>query len=63
MELIDSNQQWHEVQRRQGDYSGMGTVQQASVTKSNAITSKHQNNDTDSHGSSNHKGRRHKSKR
>lgn len=63
MELIDSNQQWHDVQRRQTDYNGMSSVQQASVMKSNAITTKHQNNDTDSHGSSNHKGRRHKTKR
>lgn len=61
IELVDSNQQWHDVQRRQTDY-GLATVQHASVTKSNAITSKHQMNDSDSHGNS-HKGRRHKTKR
>lgn len=63
MELIDSNLQWHEVQRRQADCSGLSAVQQASVMKSNVAISKHQNNDTDSHGSSNHKGRRHKKTR
>ena len=62
MELIDSNHQWNEVQRRQTD-SGFSAVQQASVMKSSMATSKHQSNDTDSHGSSNHRGRRHKKNR
>lgn len=60
MELIDSNLQWHEVQRRQIDSSGFSSVQQASVMKSsNLATSKHQFNDLDSH----HRSRRHKKNR
>ena len=61
VELIDSNMQWHDVQKRQAELTGGSSVQQASVMKSNMAT-KSQNNDTDSHshGSSHHRSRRHK---
>lgn len=62
--LVDSNHQWHEVQRRQAELTGGSAVQQASVMKSSLAT-KHQNNDTDSHShsSSHHRSRRHKKNR
>lgn len=49
LELVDSNPQWHEVQRRQFNASGTSSVQQASVMRSNFATSKQQFNDNDSY--------------
>lgn len=56
-ELVDSNKQWMEVQRKQAEKSNMGTVQQASVIKSN--TAPKSNNSTDSY-SRNKKHRKHR---
>ncbi|KAL7051515.1 hypothetical protein ACKWTF_004492 [Chironomus riparius] len=57
-ELVDSNKQWLEVQRKQAEKSNMGTVQQASVIKSN--TAPKSNNSTDTY-SRNKKHRKHRS--
>jgi hypothetical protein len=56
-ELIDSNKQWMEVQRKQAEKSNMGTVQQASVIKS--TTAPKSNNSTDTY-SRNKKNRKHR---
>lgn len=57
-ELVDSNKQWMEVQRKQAEKSNMGTVQQASVIKSN--TAPKSSNSTDTY-SRNKKHRKHRS--
>lgn len=68
MELIDSNVQWHDVQRRQAEL-GSSAVQQASVLKSSQATSKHHHQsvtpdtDSQSRGSSHNRSRRHKKNR
>jgi band 4.1-like protein 4A len=56
-ELVDSNHQWREVQRRQVEVSSKSVVQQASVMKSNQIASSH--GSTDYHT---HRSRKHRSK-
>lgn len=56
-ELVDSNKQWLEVQRKQAEKLNMGTVQQASVIKSNTAP-KSSNNSTDSYSRSNNKKHR-----
>ncbi|KAG5678589.1 hypothetical protein PVAND_008251 [Polypedilum vanderplanki] len=57
LELVDSNTQWLEVQRKQAEKSNLGTVQQA-VIKSN--TAPKSNNSTDTY-SRNKKNRKHRS--
>lgn len=56
LELVDSNTQWLEVQRKQAEKSNLGTVQQA-VIKSN--TAPKSNNSTDTY-SRNKKNRKHR---
>lgn len=56
-QLIDSGKQWIEVQRKQAEILSMGTVQQASVIKSN--TAPKSNNSTDTY-SRNKKHRKHR---
>lgn len=56
-QLIDSGKQWIEVQRKQAEKLNMGTVQQASVIKSN--TAPKSNNSTDTY-SRNKKHRKHR---
>lgn len=56
-ELVDSNKQWLEVQRKQAEKTNTGTVQQASVIKSN--TAPKSNNSTDTY-SRNKKHRKHR---
>lgn len=56
-ELIDSGKQWIEVQRKQAEKLNMGTVQQASVIKSN--TAPKSNHSTDTY-SRNKKHRKHR---
>lgn len=67
MELVDSNVQWHDVQRRQSELTSVSAVQQASVMKSSLATTKHQQHsgdtDSQSHGSSHNRSRRHKKNR
>lgn len=67
MELVDSNVQWHDVQRRQAELQG-SAVQQASVMKSSQATAKQQSvtpadTDSQSRGSSHNRSRRHKKNR
>lgn len=57
-ELIDSGKQWIEVQRKQAEKMNMGTVQQASVIKSNTAP-KSSNHSTDTY-SRNKKHRKHR---
>jgi band 4.1-like protein 4A len=57
VELVDSNQQWREVQRRQVELSSKSAVQQASVMKSNQITSS-QTPDYHTHRSRKHRKHR-----
>lgn len=57
-ELIDSNKQWLEVQRKQAEQKNMGSVQQASVVKSNTAP-KSSSNSTDTY-SRNKKHRKHR---
>lgn len=61
IELIDSNMQWLEVQKKRADTVGISSVQQASVMKSSLATKyQHNDNETQSSGSSHHKNRRNK---
>lgn len=55
--LVDSGKQWMEVQRKQAEISNMGTVQQASVVKSN--TAPKSTNSTDTYNR-NKKSRKHR---
>ena len=55
--LVDSGKQWLEVQRKQAEISILGTVQQASVVKSN--TAPKPNNSTDTFNR-NKKNRKHR---
>lgn len=55
--LVDSGKQWLEVQRKQAEISSMGTVQQASVVKSNSAPKP--NNSTDTYNR-NKKSRKHR---
>lgn len=55
--LVDSGKQWLEVQRKQAEMSNMGTVQQASVVKSN--TAPKSTNSTDTYNR-NKKNRKHR---
>lgn len=55
--LVDSGKQWLEVQRKQAEISNMGTVQQASVVKSN--TAPKSSNSTDTYNR-NKKSRKHR---
>lgn len=56
--LVDSGKQWLEVQRKQAEISSLGTVQQASVVKSNTAP-KPNNNSTDTYNR-NKKSRKHR---
>ncbi|CRK90278.1 CLUMA_CG004017, isoform B [Clunio marinus] len=56
--LVDSGKQWLEVQRKQAEITNMGTVQQASVVKSNAAPKS--TNSTDTYNR-NKKNRKHRS--
>lgn len=62
-ELIDSQHQWIEVQRRQAEANGLSSVQQASVMKSNQATSKIQNPIPETNYHTNTKNRKHKKHR
>lgn len=55
--LVDSGKQWLEVQRKQAEITNMGTVQKASVVKSN--TAPKSNNSTDTYNR-NKKNRKHR---
>lgn len=55
--LVDSGKQWLEVQRKQAEISNQGTVQQASVVKSN--TAPKPNNSTDTYNR-NKKNKKHR---
>lgn len=55
--LVDSGKQWLEVQRKQAEITNMGTVQQASVVKSN--TAPKSTNSTDTYNR-NKKSRKHR---
>ncbi|KAL5282785.1 EPB41L4A family protein [Megaselia abdita] len=59
-ELIDSTNQWLEVQRRQANGLHSNGVQQASVSKSSIVVKSLHSNDSHSDSHSYHKSRRHK---
>lgn len=60
-ELVDSGNQWREVQRRQAESYGVSSVQQASVTKSTVVTTKHQSENDGYH--TNTRSRKHRKHR
>lgn len=59
-ELIDSTNQWLEVQRRQANGLQSNGVQQASVSKSSIVVKSLHSNDSHSDSHSYHKSRRHR---